>query len=99
MVDGVSEGGMTWADTGLKPREIGVLRNCLHARTLVSNGHYLTSGRQQTAAANRLIERGMLTKADDQPVPPLPDSVVVYLTEENWKAVGDAARANMAGTP
>lgn len=88
--------GMTWADTGLKPREISVLGYCLRARTVVPNGLYLTSGRQQTAAANRLIERGMLTKVDSQPVPPLPDSIVVYLTEENWKAVQDAASAGFA---
>lgn len=85
---------LTWADTGLRSREIGVLQACLHARTLVPNGHYLTSGRQQTAAANRLIERGMLTKAEQQLTPPMPDSIVVYLTQENWDAVGAQAREN-----
>lgn len=91
-------GALTWADTGLKPREIGVLRWCLQAREIVPNGHYLTSGTQQTAAANRLIDRGLLTKADDQPFPPLPDTVVVYLTQENWAGVHDLAH-KMKGRP
>jgi hypothetical protein len=88
--------GLTWEDTGLRPREQGVLRDCIHARRLVENGHYLTSGRQQTAAAHRLVEKGMLTKAEAQPAPTLPDSIVVFLTPENWQAVQDAAEANRA---
>lgn len=82
---------LTWEQTGLRPREIGVLKDCLYARTIVPNGQYLTSGRQQTAAAERLIERGMLTKAAEQPAPTLPGHIVVYLTQENWDAVHKAA--------
>lgn len=73
-----------------RSREIGVLNACYWAHSVVPNGHYLTSGRQQSAAARRLIERGMLTLADQQPAPTLPDCIVVYLTQENWAVVQSA---------
>lgn len=74
------------------PREIGVLNACYHACTLVPNRHYLTSGIQQTAAAKRLIERGMLTLAEEQ-MPMLGGLIVVFLTDENWAAVQAAVQA------
>lgn len=87
MTTGRTQRPLTWAEIGLRSREISVLRNCLHALSLVPGGHYLTSGRQQTAAAERLVERGMLSMAVDQPVPIMRDCVVVFLTDKNWQAV------------
>lgn len=85
---------MKWP--GFTDRETSVLAACFRSHQLVPGGNYLTSGRQQTAAARRLIEREMLTLADSQPVPPFPDSVVVFLTQENWDAVRAASQAASA---
>jgi hypothetical protein len=74
-----------------RPREISVLNACYKAHERVDGGNYLTSGRQETAAAKRLIDRGMLTLAKEQ-MPMLRNSIVVYLTQENWDAVRDASK-------
>lgn len=80
--------------TAFRPRELSVLNACYQAHALVPGGNYLTSGRQQTAAARRLIERKMLSLAESQPVPLLPDCIVVYLTQENWDTARAAAIAS-----
>lgn len=70
---------------GLKPREQQVMRYARWALTQVSNGHYLTSTGQRRAA-ERLIERGFLTKVKSQFTPPV-DWLVVKLTKKNWSAM------------
>lgn len=70
---------------GLKPREQQVMRAAQWALTLVQNGHYLTSPGQRRAA-ERMIERGFLTKVDAKFSPPV-DWLVVKLTTENWNAM------------
>lgn len=66
--------------TALRPRERTVLRNCLWARTQVSNGYFLTPS---VRSAERLIERGYLTKAPDQPVSFGPRFGLVVLVEQD----------------
>ena len=77
---------------GLKPREMQVLRYAHWAWSQVPNGHYLCST-GQNRAAERLIERGFLTKADQQFSPPAPDWIVVVLTPENYEALRVAETA------
>lgn len=71
---------------GLKPREQQVMRAARWALTQVSNGHYLASPGQRRAG-ERMVERGFLTKIDAQFSPPMPDWLVVKLTQENWNAM------------
>ena len=82
---------------GLKPREMQTLRPARWALDMVPNGHYLTSPGQKRAA-ERLIERGFLTKAPGQFTPPRPDWLVVKLTKENMVALETAARADAASS-
>lgn len=70
---------------GLKPREQQVMRAARWALTQVPNGHYLTSDGQRRAA-ERMIERGYLTKVDAE-FSPAVDWLVVKLTEQNWRAM------------
>lgn len=77
---------------GLRPREMSVLRYASWARTQVSNGHYLCSDGQRRAA-ERMIERGFLTRVKHQFSPPKPDWIVVIITEKNMKALRKAEAA------
>jgi hypothetical protein len=79
------------AKLGLRPREIQVLSAAVHAWSLVNNGHYLC-GSGQNHAAERLIERGFLTKVEVDATFSPPDWIVVVFTPENVKAL----RAAMA---
>lgn len=83
---------MDMSRIGLKQREMQVLRAAAWARTQVSNGHYLCSS-GQNRAAERMIERGFLTKVDKKFSPPAPDWIVVVLTEENYAALRKAEAA------
>lgn len=93
---------MAGADTidlrkiGLKPREMQVLRSAVWARTQVENGFYLCSP-GQNRAAERMIARGFLTKADANFSPPAPDWLVVVLTNENHAAL--VAAEKLASAP
>lgn len=76
---------------GLKPREMQVLRAARWALTQVPNGFYLCSP-GQNRAAERMIERGFLTKADAQFSPPTPEWWVVVLTPANVKKLKAAEK-------
>lgn len=86
----------TLRDAGLGERESSVIMAAHYARNSSpdGHGHFLASGKQSYHAAIRLIDRGFLTKGEKQVG--MPESIVVYLSDDNWKAVGDAARAGMA---
>jgi hypothetical protein len=78
----------------LKPLERSVLRNCMWARTQVSNGHFLTPPRT-VPSANRLIELGYVAKSPEQPVPFDPKGIglVVVLEQSHFtKLIEDAKR-------
>lgn len=76
---------------GLRPREMQVMRYAMWARHQVDNGHYLCSP-GQNRAAERLMARGFLTKAEHDFSPPMPDWIVVMITEDNLKALRLAER-------
>lgn len=88
-------GEPTLRDAGLGERESSVIMAAHYARNSSpdGHGHFLASGKQSYHAAMRLIDRGFLTKGENQ-VGGMPESIVVYLSDDNWKAVGKAARAN-----
>lgn len=71
------------AEPKLKPREAQVIRAAVHAWSLVENGNYLCATSEEMAA-ERLIERGYLTKVTRlQPA----GFLVVVLTPENVAAL------------
>jgi len=55
----------TFGELGLRPRETSVIRDCLWARTVVPNGHYLCSP-GQIASAKRLIDKGFITNVTSE---------------------------------
>lgn len=72
---------------GLSKYEWSLIVCAMHARRLVSNGHYLTGPRHKPAAF-RLIERGFLTRAKHGFSPPIADNdkewgIVVMITKKN----------------
>ena len=67
---------------GLRPHEMRVMKYAVWAAHNVKGGRYLCSDRQR-ASAKRLIDRGYLTKARSDFVPPKPDWIVVRLTRRN----------------
>lgn len=77
---------------GLRPREMQVLRYAVWARTQTPDGNYLCSDGQKRAA-ERLIERGFLTKSKNGFSPPAPDWLVVVITNKNLVAL-QAAEAS-----
>ena len=77
---------------GLKPREMQVLQRAVWARKQVEHGHYLCLP-GQNKAAERLIERGFLTKIPGEFSPPMPDWVVIKITTENFEALRAAEAA------
>lgn len=83
----------------LRPRETTLMRDALHAWSLVSNGFILiTPGR--VPAARRLIERGYLAQAPDQPTPFDPEGfgLVVVAEREHLNKLITDANATL-GTP
>lgn len=77
------------AALGIKPREAGVIRWAIWARTQVPNGFYLCSDGQR-AAAERMIARGFLTRAPSNFSPPV-NWITVVLNPENVDAINAAA--------
>lgn len=77
---------------GLKPAEWKAIRDCMWARTQVSNGHYLPAfGRMK--AHGRMVERGFMTEVfepDKGMWPPAPDWRVFKITDENIAAYNSA---------
>lgn len=73
---------------GLKPREMQVMRAAVWSLETVKGGRYLVSDNQRKAA-ERLIERGFLTKEKTTFSPPV-DWLVVRLTKRNWAALETA---------
>lgn len=86
---------------GLKPREATLLRDCLHAWTLVENGHLLiTPGR--IPAARRLMERGYLAETPEQPMALGPGSpedfgLVVVAERDHFNKLIKDANATLGG--
>jgi hypothetical protein len=74
---------------GLRPREMQVLRSARWAWTQVPNGHFLCAP-NQNAFAERLIAKGFLTRAEHEFFPPVPDWIVVVITEQNYAALRKA---------
>lgn len=82
---------------GLRPREWSVLQGAISAWSMVPNGHFLPPP-GNAPSTRRLIDRGYLTKADQQTSPPHKDWIVVICTRENYeRIVADLARAKAAG--
>ena len=83
----------------LRKREFEVLMQTHHARSLVTNGHFLPSpGKAVQNAAQALIDRGFLTLAD-RLYPP--GWIVVVMTDDNIRAYNAAlaeAKAKKAAT-
>ena len=74
----------------LRPRELSVVLAAIHSRKGYGIENYLCSP-GQTKSAERLIERGFLTKAKDQPmVFGGPFGLVVSLTNDNIDAINAA---------
>lgn len=83
---------------GLNKSQFKLIQDCLWARTVVPNGHFLAASRWRLAA-ERLIERGYLTKAPPsaQPVPSISWAPVVFITDDNIDAYNrDLAKAQEA---
>lgn len=81
----------------LTPRETTLMRDCVHAWTLVPNGNPLiTPGR--VPAARRLIERGYLAQSPHQPVPfdPVGFGLVVVAENHHLNKLIDDANATIA---
>lgn len=75
--------------------ETQILRDCSHAWSLVSNGHYLVSPRKRPAV-DRLVERGYLAKAGKQPIAFGGDiGVVVVMEQEHINKLITDANATM----
>ena len=67
---------------GLTISEFRLIRDCLHARTLVPGGNFLPATRW-FAAARRMIKRGYLTKAPGKFEPNHGDWIAVRITKKN----------------
>lgn len=81
----------------LKPRETGLVRECVHAWTLVPNGNLLiTPGR--VPAARRLMEAGYLAQTAEQPAPfdPKGFGLVVVMEQEHLNKLIADANATLA---
>lgn len=87
----VAEAPIDMLKIGLRPREMHVLRYAVWAHSQTPNGHYLCSP-GQNRAAERMIERGFLSKAEHQFSPPVPEWLVVVITPENMAALRAAER-------
>ncbi|MGU3476439.1 hypothetical protein [Methylobacterium sp. D48H] len=84
--------GIDLRPLNLRPRELQVLQWARRAWDLVENGHALVSP-NQIKSAQRLIDRGFLTKADTTCSPPADWFFPVVLTPENVEAIARAAEA------
>lgn len=72
---------------GLRKFEWNLIRDAMHARRYVSNGHFLpTPCKANVNAAARLVERGYITMVENQFSPPQPDWIVVVMTQANIDA-------------
>jgi len=80
---------------GLKASEFRLIRDCMWAWSQVSNGHYLPAQRWRKAAEH-LIERGYLTRAEAKFSPPT-DWIVVMITRENIAKYNADLAAAMGG--
>jgi hypothetical protein len=81
---------------GLRAREMQVLRAAMYSRGAVPGGRYLC-GTGQRRSAERLIERGFLTRAKVKMYPPQADWLVVRLSDRNLSALRRAERAATDG--
>ena len=78
-----------WADAaGLNKMDSSVIRWALWARTMVPNGHFLTTERQQKAAA-RMVERGFISDTGLR----LFGYMIIKITPENHAALSEAVIA------
>jgi hypothetical protein len=72
----------------LRPRELSVVQNVIHSRQAYGIENYLCSS-GQTKSAERLIERGFLTKVDRIGLGE-PWGLVVTITNDNIAAINAA---------
>lgn len=77
---------------GLNHSQFKLIRDCMWARSQVANGHFLPAARWRRAA-EKLIERGFLTKAPEQPIPSHGWAPVVFISDENIATYNSALRA------
>lgn len=91
----------------LKPTEARLIRNALWARSQVDNGYFLSPPRTIPSAL-RLIERGYLAKAEEQPLSfggrrkdgvDLDFGIVVVLEPACWTKFIEDARAAQKPEP
>lgn len=77
---------------GLKPAEYKAITDCMWARSVVPNGHFLPAfGRM--AAHGRMVKRGFMTEvseAEKGMSPPSPSWRVFKITDDNIRAYNAA---------
>lgn len=77
----------------LRPRELSVVRAAIHSRSAYGIDNYLCTPGQKKAA-ERLINRGFLTKGE-QPTLGSDWALVVTITNENIDAINAALKATV----
>jgi hypothetical protein len=84
---------------GLRLTDRRLLRTAVWAWSQVPNGNYLVGHKREVFAAERLIDRGFLTRAEKQPAPPVPDWLVIVMTPDNHAALRREAEVRAAACP
>jgi hypothetical protein len=80
---------------GLKPAEWKAITNCMWARTVTPNGHFLPDFNRM-AAHGRMVERGFMTQVPEDEKgmsPPDPEWRIFKMTDENIEAYNAAVAA------
>jgi hypothetical protein len=80
---------------GLKPAEWRAITDCMWARSVNSNGHYLPSFNRM-ATHGRMVERGFMTEVPESEKgmsPPSPEWRIFKMTDDNIDAYNAAMAA------
>lgn len=87
--------GKTAHPLGLKPAEWKSITNCMWARSVNSNGHYLPAFNRM-ASHRRMVERGFMTEVPENEKgmsPPNADWRMFKITDEKFNAYNAALAA------